>query len=239
MKEQGTLNREYSDRRKTRPELKFRLWSRAQVVEAAAKKYLRRTENLHILDMGSAEGKTILALNEMLPDCHFTGVEYSGELIREAPLLPSNIRLIKGDITRLPAGLHNEEFDVVSALAVLEHLRTPSDALSEAYRVLQTGGILVATCPEPAWDAVSSRAGLLDGDHHTIKMNKRHMKEIVANAGFKILEYRRFMWAPTSCLPYMSIPLSFRAAARIDRVVVRCLIFNWLFVNQLVVGIKL
>jgi ubiquinone/menaquinone biosynthesis C-methylase UbiE len=234
----GVLGKKYSDERTSKPALKFRLLYRAYTIRVAADTYLKKTINLNILDMGAAEGKTIIAMSEFLPQSHFVGIEFSRELIKEAPAFSPNIELIEGDATRLPDRLEDESFDIVTALAVLEHLKAPSDAASEAFRVLKPGGIFVATCPVPAWDTLSARVGLLDECQHENKVNQEKMVHLVGNAGFEVLEYRRFMWAPASFLPYLNIPLSPMYAARIDRFISLFRVFNWLFVNQRIVGRK-
>ena len=40
--------------------------------------------------------------------------------------------------------------DVVTALAVLEHMESPGPFVSEAFRILKVGGVLILTTPSPA-----------------------------------------------------------------------------------------
>lgn len=239
MRQKGVLKKKYSDDRKTKPELKFRLLSRAGVVKEAVNMHIKRTEGLVVLDMGTAEGRTLRALNELLSGKnYFVGVEYSEELIKSVSFLPKNIKLIRGDVNSLPIRLNINYFDIVSALAVLEHVKYPKVVALEAFNILKPGGLFVATCPVPHWDFISSRLGLLDQDHHETKIDKKTMKRIVQDVGFEILEYKKFMWAPISFLPYLNIWISAVFAAKCDQFIRFLKIFNWLFVNQVIIGRK-
>lgn len=161
--QKGILDHEYSADRKKKPELKFRLSVRAAIVADAVAKYLSNTKNLRVLDFGAAEGRTLIELNNLLPGNEFIGIEYSQELISSAPALPENITLVHGDVTKLPNRFTSASFDIVSALAILEHLEAPLKAVQEAYRVLKPGALFIATCPIPGWDHISTKLGLLKG----------------------------------------------------------------------------
>ena len=55
----GILENNYADDREVKPELKFRYKVRAQVVVDATIKYFKTSSKLNVLDMGSADGKTL------------------------------------------------------------------------------------------------------------------------------------------------------------------------------------
>lgn len=238
MDQKGILNKKYSVERKKKLELKFRLLSRANIVRLAAEKHLSKTSDLNVLDMGAAEGKTLVAMNNIFQESSFIGIELSEELIKESEGLPDNIKLVNGDVTKLPEEILEKRYDIVSAMAVLEHLQSPSRAVLEAYNALKHKGIFVATCPEPVWDMLSAKLGLIDEDQHEIKMTKKMMIQVLEKNGFEIVEYRRFMWAPISFLPYLQISVSPLLSGRIDQFIEKIKFLNWLFVNQVIVGRK-
>ena len=95
-----------------------------------------------------------------------------------------------------------------------------------------------STCPVPAWDTISGKLGLLKDDHHVAAMDRRRMAGAVSDAGFQQLEYRRFMWAPISFLPYLHIPVPAELSIRCDRLIASAKVLNWLFVNQAIIGRK-
>ena len=204
----------------------------------AVSRYSTKTTGLKVSDLGAAEGRTLIEMSNFLPGNEFTVIEYSKELINSASALPENITLVHDDVTNLHNMLSSSSFDVVSALAVLEHLKTPSNAVREAYRVLKPEGLFIAACPVPAWDHISNKLGLLKEDHHETEMGRQLMTRIINDTGFELLEYRKFMWAPISFLPYLHIPISAMFSIKCDRWIETGKIPNWLFVNQVGIGRK-
>ena len=234
----GVLNRTYSAEREKKLPLKFRLSVRAAIVAFAVHKYAAKRRGLTLLDLGAAEGRTLIEMSNMLPGNNFVGIEYSSELIHTTPGLPENISLLQGDATELPTGLGSACFDCISALAVLEHLEKPLHAVREAYRAAKPGGLFVATSPVPVWDCLSSKLGLLKDGGHVVRMNGERFTGIMTGGGFRLLEYGRFMWAPLSFLPYLHIPISAGFSINIDRWITRIKLLDWLFVNRYVIGRK-
>lgn len=234
----GVLDSNYAQERLRKPELKFRYRTRARMVFDAAKEFLGKTDNLNIVDYGAAEGLTMLEMNKLFPDSKLLGIEYADDLIAAAPKLPDNLRLVKGDVTALPEEIESESCDLVTALALLEHLPDPHKALAEAYRILRPGGIFVATCPAPMWDHISTSLGLLKDDQHEQEVNKKAFGSFIEGAGLEFAAYRRFMWAPVGFLPYFGIPVNPRFALTVDKIVRAFLIFGPMFVNQCAIGIK-
>lgn len=75
----------------------------------------------------------------------FIGLDYNmGSLKRNR----TGASLVRGDISSLP--FPAESFDVVTSNMVFEHLREPEKQLSEVWRVLKPGGLLIFSTPN-AW----------------------------------------------------------------------------------------
>ena len=231
----------YFEKRRTNSSLHFRYRERALIAADAAVRHLRRKGSLNALDLGSAEGGTILEMLRYLPaGTQFAGVEFSPEFAAYAGNLSGDsraIRIVFGDIANLPDSVKGESYDLITALAVLEHLEDPLAALKEAVSVLMKDGILIATVPHPRWDQLSVRLGLLE-DHHETRKSGSEWISAFENAGLKVVEFRRFMFAPIGFLHYLRIPISPRLSLFLDNLIRRLRIFDWLFVNRLLVARK-
>jgi SAM-dependent methyltransferase len=175
---------------------------------------------------------------ELLPaGSRFVGVEYSSELVALAPSPHAEFAVLQGNVARLPPSASQRQYDVVTALAVLEHLSEPQRAFKNAAEVLRSQGLLVATCPAPAWDGIANRLNLLP-DHHEARLSIRDLIALAVNAGLDVLETRRFMWAPVGFLPHLHAHVSARRSFEMDGIVRRIRLLDWLFVNQLLVARK-
>jgi ubiquinone/menaquinone biosynthesis C-methylase UbiE len=234
----GVLDRKYSEERSFKSELKFRLKTRAQVVVDIISKYFKTIEGLEILDFGAAEGKTLIEIKKSLDTCKFTGVESSGSLLSSVRNLPSQVRLIKGDVCRLPDEIPRRKFDAVIALACLEHLEEPLTAIEEAVRVLKPNGLFIATCPVPFWDYIACKLKLTQMDQHESSLDKQELISLIDKADMDFIEFKQFMWAPISFLPYLNIQIPIKSALRIDCLLEKIKILNWLFVNQCIIAVK-
>lgn len=236
----GVLGENYADRRIKQKELSFRYRVRGQAVVYAMRRYLGEPSkgNVVLLDMGAAEGRTLVYINEQWPLKRGIGIEYNRELMDRAVAMPAHLSLMNGDVTRLTE-IPDQSVDVVSALALLEHLPSPAVALREAARILRPGGLFVATSPVPFWDHWSVRLGLLDEDHHECDMYGEFFRGLFGGgSSLTLREFRKFMWAPAGILPYVGMVLDPARSLTLDRQVERLKLFNFLFVNQLAVGVK-
>jgi len=234
----GVMDDTYAADRKRKKHLIFRYRVRARAVEAAAKQHLDLTKPLRILDFGSADGLTLLELSQLIPNATYLGIEYSEKLIISAPKLPKNIRIIKGDVMDLPKEAKHEPYDLVTALAVLEHLPDPQKAVNEAADTLRPGGIFVATCPHPFWEKASTKLGFLKDDQHTTELNMEKMSELALKAGLEVLSRRPFMWAPTTLTPYLGVTVPPQTSLKTDQFLASLRILDWSFTNQCITARK-
>ncbi|MBV7338391.1 class I SAM-dependent methyltransferase [Chloroflexi bacterium TSY] len=96
-------------------------------------------ENLTpILDLGCGEGRLTKPLHQRgLPTVAF---DYSATMLVAVP-----DPRVRGNANHLP--FYDHSFRGVAALYMLYHLDEPRKAIAESYRVLQSGGLFVASAP--------------------------------------------------------------------------------------------
>jgi GT2 family glycosyltransferase/glycosyltransferase involved in cell wall biosynthesis/SAM-dependent methyltransferase len=82
-------------------------------------------------------------LTQRMPGARWTGSEYLGPSVERGSVNEAGIR--HEDVERLSFG--DTSFDLVVSNDVLEHVDDPQKALSEIFRVLRPGGVLLMTIP--------------------------------------------------------------------------------------------
>jgi 2-polyprenyl-3-methyl-5-hydroxy-6-metoxy-1,4-benzoquinol methylase len=98
-----------------------------------------------------------------------------------------------------PLPLDSGSADVISCLAVIEHVERPDVLAAEAHRVLRSGGVFVVTTPaaeaKPVLELLSTRLRLIDPaeilDHKRYYRPATLHAELTA-AGFTSVDVRRF-----------------------------------------------
>lgn len=102
----------------------------------------------------------------------------------------------------------DESFDVVTMLAVLEHIEHEKPILQEIYRVLKPGGKLVLTVPsvwsQPVLEFLSYRLKIIDEaeirDHKRYYNRSRLKKVLVGETHFRNFNHRYFqLWMNNFC----------------------------------------
>lgn len=101
-------------------------------------------------------------------------------------LVDTKIKIIKTDIEKgIP--LPSESIEVVTMMALLEHLTSPEKVLKEIYRLLKRGGKLILTAPtplaRPLLEILAFRLKLIDE-----QAIRDHKKYYWADDGRKLLE---------------------------------------------------
>ena len=235
----GVMTERYSHDRKKKKHLIYRYKSRAYETSKAFRKFSPKVNAPRILDFGSADGFTLSETHLLLEAKTSLGVEYSKELINSSGEFPPNCSVIQGDVTKNINQIKAESYDLVTALAILEHLDEPIELFRQAYRNLKPGGLLVATCPSPFWDKISGKFNLHDDDFHAFDFNRQAFFSLAMETGFEALQYRKFMSAPLGFAPYLRIPMSPAFSYFSDRIIGAFVIFNWIFVNQIFIARKL
>jgi len=162
---------------------------------------------LSILDIGCGPGNITAELASRVGDGNVIGIDLSKEVIEaarrdfESPA-QGNLSFRSGDVYGLD--FSDEEFDVVYAHQVLQHLGDPVAALVEMRRVLKSGGLLAIRDADFGAFAWSPEDPVLthwmDVYHQITRRNHaqadagRHLKSWVQAAGFEEFEVSSSNW---------------------------------------------
>jgi ubiquinone/menaquinone biosynthesis C-methylase UbiE len=113
------------------------------------------------------------------------GFDKGLENYKDSKLELKNLEISKN----IPLG--NESCDVVTMMAVLEHLFYPQEILNESFRILKNGGKLILTTPtpisKPILEFLAYKISLID--KREISSHKNYfwlsdIKKLLAQAGF-------------------------------------------------------
>jgi len=158
-------------------ELEQRHWwyrGRRSLVRAALDRFAGRKRPLEMLDLACATGGSMRFLGDY---GSIRGVDISEETIRLCAARGIDT-IVRGDALKLPFA--DGSFDVVLALDAFEHFEDDGLAMSEVFRVMRKGGLLVVTVP--AFMSLWSPHD--EAYHHYRRYRKAQLRGRLERAGF-------------------------------------------------------
>lgn len=102
----------------------------------------------HYLEVGCGTGYVLANIAHVYPQAKLTGSEVSSVGLPYAASRVETAELIQMDARHIP---YIEEFDVIGAFDVLEHIKEDEAVLSEMLRALRPGGGVILTVPQHPW----------------------------------------------------------------------------------------
>jgi SAM-dependent methyltransferase len=158
--------------------------NRSRLIAWAIRTYFPRVDS--VFDVGCGTGGVLAALQAALPrtrlaagDALLAGLEFAHRQL-------ADVSFVQLDINRLP---YDQEFDVVCAFDVLEHLDDDEAALREMYRATVPGGGLVVTVPQHRW----LWSALDEHSRHRRRYERRDLQAKVERAGYCTERLTSFM----------------------------------------------
>jgi len=161
--------------------------------ESEILRYVRPGNNskLKILDIGCGSGEFLANISPKIFDKYGQEINPHGQ----EECRHKDIAVISEELK--DAGQKADFFDVITMWHVLEHLDNPTRLLSEAHRILKSGGILIVATPNT--DSLGFKFGRcnwfhLDSPRHLILYNRKSLTLILSKAGFKIERFKNMFY---------------------------------------------
>ncbi len=162
---------------------------------------IRKKNNCHLLDVGC--GWEAKFLYEIAPYIitedentgSVCGIDFKAPYINKNNFTTISARIDK----KLP--FQDKKFDIVTLLAVLEHMDHPLEIVKEIHRILKPGGILLGTVPskaaKPVLEFLSYRLNIVNPDEirdHKEYYTKTSLEILFTQASFITFEHKYFQF---------------------------------------------
>lgn len=180
----------------------FWFQARNRLIVHALRKYLPDARS--ILEVGCGTGMVLQAIQAANPTLAASGSELFVEGLAFAQVRLPGARLMQMDATRIP---FVDEYDVIGAFDVLEHIDDDVGVLHEIHRALHPGGGVILTVPQHPW--LWSHQDELA--HHVRRYRRGELEDKLRAAGFEVVHSTAFV---SLLLPLLA--LSRRAVTRTD-----------------------
>jgi SAM-dependent methyltransferase len=139
-----------------------------------------KMKNPCILEIGCSSGFMLSAMQRAMPDATIIGADVVRDTLYKLAKEQPSIPLLRFDLLQCP--LPSNTFDAVVMLNVLEHIEDDAAALSQVFRILRPGGIVVIEVP--------AGSHLYDSYDKALQHFRRyHLKELTSKmsiAGFTL-----------------------------------------------------
>lgn len=161
-------------------------WFRARnrLIQWALRRYFPEARNF--LEVGCGTGFVLAGVAEALPQIKLCGSEISSAGLAHAARRVAGVELFQMDARAIP---FRDEFDVIGAFDVLEHIHEDDAVLREMYCAVRPGGGIVLTVPQHAflWSRADAHAC------HVRRYTARDLTAKVEAAGFQVERMTSFV----------------------------------------------
>jgi ubiquinone/menaquinone biosynthesis C-methylase UbiE len=157
---------------------------RNRLINWALSKYFPKIETY--LEIGCGTGYVLKGVADNNPATKFTATDIFTEgLVGAQKRLKERASFIQTNALHLP---FREEFDVIGAYDVIEHIEEDVSALKELHRALKPGGGILMTVPRHMflWSDVDTTA------HHKRRYGGAELKKKIKEAGFDLVRQLSF-----------------------------------------------
>jgi len=171
----------------------FWFQARNQLILWALRKYFPNI--LSFFEIGCGNGFVLSGVEKSNPKMKLYGSELYKTALSNAEKRLKNVSLFQMDARKIP---FSEEFDIVGAFDVLEHIKEDESVLTQMHQVVKPGGGILLSVPQHKflWS---------DSDKFSFHVRRYESKELiekVEKAGFEVILSTSFV---SFLLPFMFI----------------------------------
>ncbi|WP_416049426.1 class I SAM-dependent methyltransferase [Cupriavidus basilensis] len=158
--------------------------SRNELIIWALRKYFPGLESF--LEVGCGTGFVLSGVSRAFPDARVVGSEIFSDGLAFAAARVNRAQFLQMDARRIP---YVDEFDLVAAFDVIEHIDEDEVVLENLCRAIRPGGGLLITVPQHQWlwSAADTYAC------HVRRYSAQDILEKLVRAGFEIIRTTSFM----------------------------------------------
>lgn len=166
---------------------------RNKLILWAIRKYINDFDSF--LEIGCGTGFVLRGVSQEFPGRRIVGSEIFTTGLGFASARLPKAHLMQMDACRIP---FIDEFDVIGAFDVLEHIKDDETALAQIYKALKPGGVFLLTVPQHAW----LWSPVDDYAFHKRRYSENDLVCKLERCGFEILRSTSFV---TTLLPAMML----------------------------------
>lgn len=163
----------------------FWFQARSRLIVHLAHKYFSRCAGA-ILEIGCGTGQVLRALRDAFPKARIYGSDLFISGLKFAQRRVPDAKLMQMDATNIPFA---DQFDLIGAFDVVEHIPDDLSALAQVHAALTPGGIAMFTVPQHPW--LWSRQDELAC--HARRYRRGELEKKLAVTGFRILYSTSFV----------------------------------------------
>ena len=178
----------------------FWFCARNELIDWAIKKYFPGIKSF--FEVGCGTGFVLSGINSNFPELDLYGSEALAEGLKFASERVPKATFFQMDARNIP---FKEEFEVIGAFDILEHILEDKLVLEQMYKAVKPGGGLILTVPQHRflWSKVDELS------YHCRRYGSQELKKKTESCGFKIVRMTSFV---TFLLPiYFLSRLRFKA----------------------------
>jgi len=161
--------------------------SRNRVLRDVIERFTDRTRRLAMLEIGCGIGGVVAELRR-LPHLQLTASEVALEGLRYARPRCPEVTFIQLDATAIP---FRDEFDLVGAFDVLEHIDADQRVIRGVHEALRPDGLFIITVPQYPW----MWSALDETVHHKRRYRRSELLRKLRDNGFDVLFCSSFVTA--------------------------------------------